>query len=241
MEMVAVPETDKQALLQESLTVRNFPIFYRMLLQLRFPIRVSGILELRALLNDTIDKARELDPEINTREFHEALESAIDSFGITRPHHRERLLTLLTKIRNLHYSHSIYSRNREIDLREKMEDTRSARQTSTRVGSIFLLLAVVGGVAWAGAPVIHWIIKVVIVGSLFMAWDYYHSLPVLEREHKQLTQDLNELMRNRVEKINWKVMIHKLSLILGYKMVEGIEVFNEEGIGPSSSQAGQLN
>lgn len=239
--MVAIPENDRQALLQDSLTVRNFPIFYRMLLQLRFPIRVSGVLELRALLNDTIDKALELDPEINTGEFHEALESAIDSFGITRPHHRERLLTLLTEIRSLHYNHSIYSRNREIDLREQMEDALSARHVSTRVGSIFLLLAVVAGLAWAGAPVIHWVIKVVTVGSLFMAWDYYHSLPALKREHAQLTQDLNEVMRNRVEKINWKIMIHKLSLILGYKTVEGVEVFNEEGIGPTSYHANMLN
>jgi len=230
-----------QLLLQDSLTVRNFPIFYRMLLQMRFPIRVSGVLELRALLNDTIDKAHEPDPEVNTREFNEALESAIDSFGITRAHHRERLLTLLTEIRNLHYAHSIYSRNRELELREKLRDNDSARRRSSQVGSVFLLLAAIAGVAWAVVPGIHWVVQIVAGGSLLLAWDYYHSLPVLEREQRRLMQDLNELLRHRVESINWKTMIHKLSLILGYKVVEGIEVFNENGIGSNSAHTGLLN
>jgi hypothetical protein len=228
-------------LLQESLTVRNFPIFYRMLLQMRFPIRVSGVLELRALLNDTIDKAHEPDPEVNTYEFNEALESAIDSFGITRPHHRQRLLTLLTEIRNLHYAHSIYSRNRELELREKLHDNDSARRRSSQVGSVFLLLAAIAGVAWASVPGIHWVVQIVTVGSLLLAWDFYHSLPLLEREQQRLTQDLNELLRHRVASINWKTMIHKLSLILGYKVVEGIEVFNENGIGSNSVHTGLLN
>ena len=228
-------------LLQESLTVRNFPIFYRMLLQMRFPIRVSGVLELRALLNDTIDKAHESDPEVNTYEFNEALESAIDSFGITRPHHRQRLLTLLTEIRNLHYAHSIYSRNRELELREKLHDNDSARRRSSQVGSVFLLLAAIAGVAWAAVPGIHWVVQVVAGLSLLLAWDFYHSLPLLEREQRRLTQDLNELLRHRVESINWKTMIHKLSLILGYKVVEGIEVFNENGIGSNSVHTGVLN
>ncbi len=239
--MVETLEKDKQALLQDSLTVRNFPIFYRMLVQLRFPIRVSGVIELRALLNDTIDKAKELEAEGDTREFHEALVSAIDSFDITRPHHRERLLTLLTEIRHLHYNHSIYSRNRELQLREKMEDNRSARTRSTQVGTVFVLVAAVAGFAWATAPISHWIVKAIMAGSLFMAWDYFHSLPILERENKRLNQDLNELLRNRVERINWKTMIHKLSLILGYKMVDGIEVFNENGIGPSNKSPDLLN
>lgn len=232
---------NKQVLLQDSLTVRNFPIFYRMLLQMRFPIRVSGVIELRALLNDTIDKSKEPEPEVNTREFYEALESAIDSFGITRPHHRKKLLALLTEIRNLHYAHTIYSRNRELELREKLEDNVSARNRSSQVGSIFLLLATVAGVAWATVPGIHWVVQLVIAGSLFMAWDYYHSLPILEREHRHITQDLNELLRNRVDTINWKTMIHKLSLILGYKVVEGIEVFNENGIGSNSVHSSLLN
>ena len=84
-------------------------------------------------------------------------------------------------------------------------------------------------------------VQVVIGGSLLLAWDYYHSLPVLEREQRRLTQELNELLRNRVDSINWKTMIHKLSLILGYKVVEGIEVFNENGIGSNSAHAGLLN
>lgn len=235
--MTEAQQPEMQTEIQESLTVRNFPIFYRMLLQLRFPIRVSGVIELRALLNDTIDHARDPGPEVNTGEFYDALESAIDSFGITRPHHRQRLLTLLTEIRNLHYAHSIHSRDREIALRQEMEDNRSARDISKKVGSIFLLLTATGGFAWATVPGIHWVVQAVVVFSLFMAWDYYHSLPLLEKEYRKMNQHLNELLRQRVEKINWRTMIHKLSLILGYKVVDGVEVFNENGIGSNSSHS----
>jgi len=239
--MAALKNVNDETLLEESLTVRNFPIFYRLLLQMRFPIRVSGVLELRALLNDTIDKAVPADANNGYTEFVEALETAIDSFGITRKHHRERLLTLLTEIRNLHYRHTINSRDREIDLREKLEDNQAARHRDRQVGMVFLLLSLVAGVAWAAAPAVHWLVKVVMVSSLFVSWAHFHSVPVLDREHKRLTQELNELLRNRVEKIHWKTMIHKLSLILGYKMVEGIEVFNENGIGPSNRKASPLN
>jgi len=227
---------ENQQELQDSLTVRNFPIFYRMLLQMRFPIRVSGVIELRALLNDTIDKARDPGPEVKTEEFLEALESAIDSFGITRPHHRERLLKLLIEIRNLHYAHSVHSRDRELNLRRELEENEAAKTLSKQLGLVFLGLAAAGTTAWALVPTIHWIVQLIIGGSLIMAWDSFHSLPVLDKEHKRLRQELNELLRSRVEKINWKTMIHKLSLILGYKIVEGIEVFNETGIGPNSAQ-----
>lgn len=227
--------TENQQELQDSLTVRNFPIFYRMLLQMRFPIRVSGVIELRALLNDTIDKARDPEPEVNSGEFLEALETAIDSFGITRPHHRERLLKLLTEIRNLHYAHSIHSRDRELSLRRELEENEAAKRMSKQLGLVFLGLAVAGSAAWALVPTIHWIVQIIIGGSLLMAWDSFHSLPVLDKEHKRLRQELNELLRQRVERINWKTMIHKLSLILGYKVVEGIEVFNETGIGPNNT------
>jgi len=226
---------ENQQELQDSLTVRNFPIFYRMLLQMRFPIRVSGVIELRALLNDTIDKAQDPEPEVNTGEFHEALETAIDSFGITRPHHRERLLKLLTEIRNLHYAHSIHSRDRELSLRRELEENVAAKTMSKQLGLVFLGLAAAGSAAWALVPTIHWIVQIIIGGSLLMAWDSFHSLPLLDKEHKRLRQELNELLRHRVERINWKTMIHKLSLILGYKVVEGIEVFNETGIGPGNA------
>ena len=239
--MADLRNDNKETLLEESLTVRNFPIFYRLLLQMRFPIRVSGVLELRALLNDTIDKTTPPEDTNGYAEFIEALESAIDSFGITHKHHRERLLTLLTEIRNLHYRHTINSRDREIDLREKLEDNLSARRRDRQGGGIFLVLALMAGAAWVGAPAVHWVVKVVMVSSLLVSWVYYHSLPVLDREYKHLTQELNELLRSRVEKINWKTMIHKLSLILGYKIVEGIEVFNEKGIGPSNRKSTPLN
>ena len=40
--------------------------------------------------------------------------------------------------------------------------------------------------------------------------------------------DLNLLLRQRVESINWRTLIHKLALLLGYKRIQGVEVFRQE-------------
>ena len=73
------------------------------------------------------------------------------------------------------------------------------------------------------------LIAVVTLAAGYLAWDYFHSLPVLEREQKELNTELNNLLRVRVSNVDWKMLIHKLSLLMGFKKVSGIEVFNIEG------------
>ncbi len=68
-------------------------------------------------------------------------------------------------------------------------------------------------------------IKLLTLGLAYMTWDSFHTLPRLDDEPKFLTPALNEVLRLRVESVNWKRLIHKLSLILGYKQIPGIVVF----------------
>lgn len=217
-----------EPLLEETLNARNFPVFYRSLSQLRFPLRVSGVLELRALLNDTIDQARGPEAGADYIDFHEALESAIDSFGVERKHHRDRLMVLLTEIRNLHYKHSISSRDRELKLRERIRQNRKSRRNSVHYGAAAIVLAIGGTFAWMAMNEMVWLVQAMTVASLVLALDFFHALPVLDREHKRLNQKVTDLLRERVDRINWKSMIQKLALVLGYKTVDGVEVFRME-------------
>ena len=89
------------------------------------------------------------------------------------------------------------------------------------------MLAAIGlAIAWAAAPQASWLVKVATLGATYLSYDFFHSLPTLEREHKALNKELNDLLRERITNVNWKMLIHKLSLLMGYKKVSGIEVFN---------------
>jgi hypothetical protein len=48
----------------------------------------------------------------------------------------------------------------------------------------------------------------------------------LDKEHDKLTLEVNDVLRRRVNSLNWKTLIHKLALVLGYKRVAGVEVFD---------------
>jgi hypothetical protein len=43
-------------------------------------------------------------------------------------------------------------------------------------------------------------------------------------------------LRNRLDTLNWKTLIHKLSLILGYKQIQGIEVFRHNHLPGSQGE-----
>jgi hypothetical protein len=45
---------------------------------------------------------------------------------------------------------------------------------------------------------------------------------------ERLTHDLNDVLRKRVDTLNWRTLIHKLALLLGYKQIQGIDVFRHE-------------
>lgn len=204
----------------------NFPKFYRTLAGLRFPIKVADVLDMRAVLNEAIDKFEAPADTPSYREFVEALESAIHSFGVESRRHADRLTRLLTLLRDIHYNHSIASRDQEVELRTKLDEVREAKARSSRYGVVFVLVAIALAIAWIALPQASWLIKVATLVSTYLSYDFFHSLPTLEQENKALNQELNDLLRERITNVNWKMLIHKLALLMGYKKVSGVEVFN---------------
>jgi hypothetical protein len=154
------------------------------------------------------------------------LTQAIDSFGLDNPRHRERLLKTMALLRELHYQHSVLSRRNESRLRAQLRENRTVREHSLRYGLFFLLAGIVIGILGLAQFETDWIVKLVIAGCAWFALDFFQSLPVLDREAERFTREMNDVLRARVRELNWKSLIHKLALLLGYKRVPGVEVFH---------------
>ena len=217
------------------LTPKNFSHFYKDLLCLRFPIQVSNVLELRYLINNSVDNYHLPFDIPGYRQFRDALRSAIESFGVEKERHSSRLLNILAMIRDLHYFHSIESRNAETKLRYAIRKNREAKKRSLRYGVYSAIASATGGLVWIMLIQPGWLIKLVTFTMAYVAWDYFHSLSTLERDLVILKDSLNKLMRERVNSIDWKMMIKKMSLVLGYKQIKGVEVFRIEQDTPSAA------
>jgi len=221
------PTSETAATLHElSLTPDSFHTFYRLMHGMRFPLKVAEVLEFRFLINHAVDCFREPPNTADYRYFRRALIQAIDSFGVDEVRHRERLLKTLALLRELHYQHSVRSRQRESRLRAQQRENREVRNRSVRYGVFFLLTGIgiaIGGIALMQAD---WIAKLAAAGCAWLALDFFQSLSVLDRETERFTRELNDTLRTRVREVNWKMLIHKLALLLGYKKVDGIEVFH---------------
>jgi len=218
-----------------TLTTQDFPEFYARVLALRFPISVAEVLELRDLINHSADVHEEPADIPQNREFRESLESAIYSFGVENRQHGERLLRVLSMLRNMHYQHTIESRDAEQRLRQQQADNRTARRHSLRNGVLALLTMLGTGLAWFFLEGAGWLLKFLPLTAAIVALGYFHALPLLDREMERLTRDLNEVLRRRVDTLNWRILIHKLALLLGYKQIQGIDVFRHEHADPGSS------
>ena len=215
-------KTDNLA--EYTLTLENFSAFYRRILTMRFPIPVEDVLDLRDLLNHS---AEIFEPPVDnpqSREFQDSLLTAIHSFGIENERHCLRLLNMLAMFRSLHYQHSIDSRNAEEKLRLQQDLNRQARAHSVRYGLFALLITAISGLVWLGLSEAPWWLKLTTAAFALLTCDYHRSLPTLDKEMARITHQLNEVMRNRVDSLNWKALIHKLALILGYKQIIGVEV-----------------
>ncbi|MEK7759302.1 MAG: hypothetical protein AAB304_06850, partial [Pseudomonadota bacterium] len=98
------------------------------------------------------------------------------------------------------------------------------------------LLTMLGtGLAWFSLEGAGWLLKLLPLTAAIVALGYFHALPLLDREMEQLTRDLNDVLRKRVETLNWRTLIHKLALLLGYKQIQGIDVFRHEQTDPGNS------
>lgn len=210
-----------------ALTTDSFPDFYTRILNLRFPISVAEVLELRDLINHSADVYEEPADIPQNREFRESLESAIQSFGIENRHHGERLLGVLGMLRSMHYRHTISSRDAEQRLRRQQTENRSARAHSLRYGAIAFVTMAGTGLVWLALAETGWLLRLLTLLAAVVTLGYFHSLPLLDREMERVTRDLNAVLRKRVDTLNWRTLIHKLALLLGYKKIEGIEVFRQ--------------
>jgi hypothetical protein len=224
-----------------ALTTQDFPDFYARVLALRFPISVAEVLELRDLINHSADVYEEPADIPQNREFHESLEGAIQSFGIENRQHCERLLRVLGMLRSMHYQHTIASRDAEQRLRQLQAENRTARQHSLRSGVLALLTLAASGLAWYMLREVDWLLKLLPLGAAVMALGYFHALPLLDREMERLTQELNGVLRKRVDTLNWRMLIHKLALLLGYKQIQGVDVFRHEHTEPGAGGSYRLH
>jgi hypothetical protein len=208
-----------------NLTPESFPAFYIKFINLRFPMKVEHLLELRYLINHTVDKYKEPPLTPDYRQFRESLQAAVDSF-IDNQRYSERMLKILSMLRDMHYNHSIRSRNAETRLRQAMAANHDERLRSIRYGLFFILATVSFVILWLTMGNAPLVVKLLPVGYCLLALRYFHQLPGLEKELEKLTLELNDVLRQRVSSLNWKTLIHKLALVLGYKRVPGVEVFH---------------
>jgi len=224
-----------------ALSTGDFPDFYARVLSLRFPISVAEVLELRDLINHSADVYEEPADLPQNREFRESLEVAIQSFGIENRQHGERLLRVLSMLRSMHYQHTIASRDAERRLRWLQVANRGARQHSLYNGVLALLTMLGTGLTWYALGEAGWLLKLLPLGAAVIALGYFHALPLLDREMERLTQELNVVLRKRVDSLNWRTLIHKLALLLGYKQIQGVDVFRQEHAESGNSGPNRLH
>lgn len=218
-----------------TLTTREFPEFYSRIMAMRFPISVAEVLELRDLINHSADVYEEPPDAPPNREFRESLEAAIHSFGIENRHHCDRLLRVLTMLRGMHYQHTVLTRDAEQQLRQRQAENRKTRRRHQRSGTTALFILVASVLMWVVLPQVGWMPKLMALASAAMAYGFFRSLPRLDLEMERLTLDLNDVLRKRIVTLNWRTLIHKLSLLLGYKQIQGIEIFRHD---PTDTQPG---
>jgi hypothetical protein len=211
-----------------TLTSASFSDFYSRIQNLRFPISVADVLELRDLINHSADVYEEAADIPDNREFRDSLESAIHSFGIENSHHCERLIKVLTMLRSMHYQHTVSSRNAEQQLRDWQAENRKVQRAAMRNGVIALVVTGLLLLGWMLPETPSLLLKILPLVSAMAAFHFFHMIPIMENKREALARDLNEVLRKRVESLNWRTLIHKLSLLLGYKKIQGVEVFRHE-------------
>ena len=109
-----------------------------------------------------------------------------------------------------------------------MARNRDEYAKAVRYGLFFIFAGVSFIVMWLAMASPSVIVKMLPVAYAWLALRYFHKLPGLEKEYEKSTLDVNDVLRRRVSSLNWKTLIHKLALVLGYKRVPGVEVFHIE-------------
>jgi hypothetical protein len=218
-------DSDAADLSVHHLTPETFELVYNTIANLKFPTDVAQVLELRYLINHAVDMFPEAAPTPDYRDFRDALQNVIDATGIENKRHDDRLLRILTMLRELHYAYSVNTRNRENELRAEMAANRRRRRQSVRYSMIYTVAAILAVIAWFGVPQPGWTVQALSAGFAVGAWLHLHSLPALDRKLKALEKQMSELQRHRVKSIHWRMLVQKLALVLGFKRNSEVEVF----------------
>lgn len=217
------PTTDDLA--RQQLTVDTFVQNYRYITGLRFPVEVADVLEIRASLNQAIDDRQPKQLSSGLQQFNEAVYEAISQFGLKDDRHINRLTKLMSVFRELHHLHTTRSRKHERSLRNQIKTNEEARTRSIGYGLFTFFLVIIGLLSWMIAGNALWFIKIGIGLLAYMSFDYFMSLKTLKLEHDILNTELNMLLRQRVNSIDWKSLLQKTAMILGFKKVSGVDVF----------------
>ncbi|HEX7045681.1 MAG TPA: hypothetical protein VF203_13830 [Burkholderiales bacterium] len=207
------------------LTPDTFEPIYNTIVGLKFPVDVARVLELRYLINHAVDNYPEPAPTSDYREFRNALQAVIDATGIENKRHSERMLRILSMMRELHYEYSIKTRDAENELRAAMAANRLARRRTVRYALGFTLAAIASGIVWLAMPEPTPLVQLATLGFGSAVLVCVRRLPVLDRTLAGLEKRMNQLQRHRVKSIHWRTLVHKLALLLGYKRSSDVEVF----------------
>jgi hypothetical protein len=203
----------------------GFYFFYRRLTELRFPLDVAEVLDLRYLFNHAIDAVPPVSETPDYRYFRDARVAELDMLGIEKAQQRERLLRLLALLRELHVIHSVDSRKTEIRLRKAQAENDHARSVSIRYGKAAAAVTLLLAALWLAMSQPGWIVMALTLSSTYLCGDYFFSLSLLKKERLSLGQRLEEVLAHRVKALNWKKLSKNIALTLGYAKISGIEAF----------------
>jgi len=203
----------------------NFVKTYRHITSMRFPVDVASVLDIRASLNQAIDEVNPEQVSGGLKQFNEAVFDAISQLGIKHARHISRLTKLMSIFRELHHNHITRSRKHERGLRNQIRSNEDARTRSIGYGLFTFFLVIVGLLTWMIAGNALWFIKLGIGLLAYISFDYFMSLKTLKIEHEILGNELNQLLRQRIPTMDWKVLLEKTALVMGYKNEPGVDVF----------------
>ncbi|MFL6621027.1 MAG: hypothetical protein ACJ8KA_07930 [Sulfurifustis sp.] len=210
------------------LTPETFEWVYNTIVSLKFPVDVARVLELRYLINHAADAFPEPAATADYREFREALQTVVDETGIENKRHSERMLRILSMMRELHYAYSINQRDAENKLRARMAHNRAQRERAIRHATGFIIATALCSILWLVSDNPDWPVKIMTAGFVIGTWLHVRTVPMLDRGLRLLEKRMSRSQRHRVKSIHWRLLALKLALVLGFKRNSEVEVFRIE-------------
>jgi hypothetical protein len=223
--VVGTDNAKSDDLANQQLTVKTYPAFYRRVMRLRFPLDVAEIIELRDIIRHAADDLVEPSRLSRHQRFVEAARVEIEALGVRVPHHAERLVHILLMLRHLYYVHGARSREVEHSLQRRQAAHREAKKTSVKYGVFALAATAAAALTWAGIGDVSWPVKAITILLGYMALDCFYSLSTLSQYHKRLTRELEVVRNERVSSFEWRPLVHRIALILGYLRSGAVKPF----------------